>query len=122
MNKFALFCSCTLLTGSVFAADDITFSPNDIQAWPTRSFKGETEYRVVEEEGTPLLQAQARQQASAKYLEREIDLGKRPTCTGAGAFRTFTRALMRNKNPATTTPPGYTWRARRGFCPGRWSR
>lgn len=78
MNKFALFCSCTLLTGSVFAADDITFSPNDIQAWPTRSFDGNTEYRVVEEEGTPLLQAQARQQASAKYLEREIDLGKTP--------------------------------------------
>ncbi len=78
MNKFALFCSCTLLSGSAFAADSLTFSPNDIQSWPTRSFEGETEYRVVEEEGTPLLQARARQQASAKYLEREIDLGKTP--------------------------------------------
>lgn len=78
MNQFAIFCCCTLLTGSAFAADSLTFSPNDIQSWPTRSFEGETEYRVVEEEGTPLLQARARQQASAKYLEREIDLGKTP--------------------------------------------
>ncbi|WP_245550207.1 DUF3047 domain-containing protein [Vreelandella jeotgali] len=66
------------MAGPVFAAEALTFSPQDIQSWPTRSFDGETEYRVVEREDTPLLQASARQQASAKYLEREIDLGKTP--------------------------------------------
>lgn len=68
----------TLATGPVFAADELTFLPDDILDWPTRSFEGETEYRVVEREGTRVLQASARQQASAKYLEREVDLGETP--------------------------------------------
>lgn len=71
-------CLIGLMAGPVFAAEALTFSPQDIQSWDTRSFDGETEYRVVEREGKPLLQASARQQASAKYLEREIDLGKTP--------------------------------------------
>lgn len=69
----------TLVAGPVSAADDLHFSPDDIHSWPTRNFEGETEYRVIEsEEGTRLLQARAQQQASAKYLEREIDLRKTP--------------------------------------------
>ncbi|MDW7747282.1 DUF3047 domain-containing protein [Halomonas sp.] len=68
----------TLAAGPVIAANDLTFSPDDIHSWPTRSFEGETEYRVIERQGTRLLQASARQQASAKYLEREIDLGETP--------------------------------------------
>ncbi|APE30192.1 hypothetical protein BOX17_04035 [Halomonas aestuarii] len=67
-----------LASGPAIAADDLHFSPEDIQAWPTRSFEGETEYRVVEKEGTRALQARARRQASAKYLEREIDLRETP--------------------------------------------
>jgi len=68
----------TLLAGPVIAADDLMFTPNDIHAWPTRSFEGETQYRVIEREGRRLLQASARRQASAKYLEREIDLHETP--------------------------------------------
>lgn len=68
----------TLVAGPVIAADDLTFSPDDIHSWPTRNFEGETEYRVIERQGTRLLQASARQQASAKYLEREIDLHETP--------------------------------------------
>ncbi|PRY72599.1 DUF3047 domain-containing protein [Halomonas ventosae] len=68
----------TLVAGSVIAADDLRFSPDDIHAWQTRNFEGETEYRVIEREGMRLLQASARQQASAKYLEREIDLRETP--------------------------------------------
>ena len=46
--------------------------------WPTRSFAGETEYRVVEKGGTRVLQARSKTQASAKYLEREVDLDRTP--------------------------------------------
>ncbi|MBB3189533.1 DUF3047 domain-containing protein [Halomonas cerina] len=67
-----------LAAGPLIAADALHFSPEDIQAWPTRSFEGETEYRVVTREGSRVLQARARQQASAKYLEREIDLRETP--------------------------------------------
>ncbi|MFG6138223.1 DUF3047 domain-containing protein [Halomonas sp. B23F22_10] len=63
------------LTG---AADDLHFSPKAIHDWPTRAFAGETEYRVVDLAGTRALRARARGQASAKYLEREIDLEATP--------------------------------------------
>ncbi|MCL7940255.1 DUF3047 domain-containing protein [Halomonas sp. ATCH28] len=68
----------TLVAAPAIAEDDLYFSPDAIHAWPTRSFEGETEYRVIEREGARVLQARARQQASAKYLEREIDLSETP--------------------------------------------
>lgn len=77
-SLFGLLTLTTLVAGPVIAAGDLTFSPEDILAWPTRSFEGETEYRVIERDGMRLLQASARQQASAKYLKREIDLRETP--------------------------------------------
>ncbi|SEL03286.1 DUF3047 domain-containing protein [Halomonas daqiaonensis] len=79
----SLFSCClmtlmTLAAGPATAADELHFSPADILSWPTRNFEGETEYRVIERQGSRVLQARARQQASAKYLEREIDLRKTP--------------------------------------------
>ncbi|WP_242520752.1 DUF3047 domain-containing protein [Halomonas litopenaei] len=55
-----------------------SFSPQVLLSWPTRSFEGETAYRVTALEGTQALEARARGQASAKYLEREIDLKETP--------------------------------------------
>ncbi|WFM72127.1 DUF3047 domain-containing protein [Halomonas sp. CKK8] len=77
-SLFGLLTLMTLVAGPVIAADDLTFSPDDIHAWPTRNFEGETQYRVIERDGMRLLQASARQQASAKYLEREVDLRETP--------------------------------------------
>lgn len=71
-------CLMMLMAAPVIAADELNFSPDEINAWPTRSFEGETGYRVIERNGTPLLQASAQQQASAKYLEREINLDETP--------------------------------------------
>lgn len=68
----------TLVAGPVIAADDLHFSPDDIHSWPTRNFEGETEYRVIVRDDTRIFQARARRQASAKYLEREIDLRETP--------------------------------------------
>lgn len=46
--------------------------------WPTRSFSGETYYDIVEKSGQRVLQASAQGQASARYLERDIDLNETP--------------------------------------------
>lgn len=62
----------------VSGSDDLHFSPYHMERWPTRSFEGETEYRVVDKDGQSVLQARANQQASALYLEREIDLTQTP--------------------------------------------
>ncbi|MGB8713423.1 MAG: DUF3047 domain-containing protein [Onishia taeanensis] len=67
----------TVLAGPLMAAET-AFSPSDIQAWSTRTFDGETDYRLVELDGEQVLRAQARGQASAKYLEQEIDLDRTP--------------------------------------------
>ncbi|MDR5897594.1 DUF3047 domain-containing protein [Halomonas vilamensis] len=59
-------------------SDPITFSPLQMERWPTRSFAGETDYRLTEKDGERVLQARANGQASALYLEREIDLAQTP--------------------------------------------
>jgi len=76
----AALCAGPILLGAgpSLAAGDLHFSPSEIRDWPTRVFAGETDYRVVELDGTQALQARARRRASAKYLEREIDLRETP--------------------------------------------
>lgn len=59
-------------------AAQLRFSAEDIAAWPTRSFEGETDYRLVTRDGATVLQASPRGQASARYLERGIDLTATP--------------------------------------------
>ena len=60
------------------SAMDVHFRAEDIAAWPTRSFEGETDYRLVTRDGATVLQARPRGQASARYLERSIDLTATP--------------------------------------------
>jgi hypothetical protein len=55
-----------------------TFSAREMHDWPTRSFADETEYRLVERDGREVLEARSRGKASAKYLEREINLRETP--------------------------------------------
>ena len=66
----------TLSTGA--SAADIAFSARDMAAWETRSFEGQTRYAVVSDNGAEVLEASAQGQASAKYLEREVDLDETP--------------------------------------------
>ncbi|PWW33835.1 hypothetical protein DFO74_12331 [Chromohalobacter israelensis] len=60
------------------SAAEIAFSARDMAAWETRSFEGQTRYAVVSDNGVEVLEANARGQASAKYLEREVDLDETP--------------------------------------------
>ncbi|UYG06932.1 DUF3047 domain-containing protein [Halomonas sp. M4R1S46] len=73
-----LLAGLALGLASISAAAELAFSPRDILGWPSRSFAGHTEYRLVELDGQMVLRARADGQASAKYLERRIDLTATP--------------------------------------------
>ena len=73
----AITCLCVTPL-SAAKADTVHFTPNQIMTWPTRSFSGETHYDIVEKSGQRVLQASAQGQASARYLERDIDLNETP--------------------------------------------
>ncbi|WP_301585690.1 DUF3047 domain-containing protein [Halomonas alkaliantarctica] len=70
-------CSAPLLAGTALG-QEIHFTPNQIMTWATRSFEGDTRYAVVEKSGRRVLEAESQGQASARYLEREIDLTETP--------------------------------------------
>lgn len=79
LNSRRLLTSWFLIAMAPLAmAQSINFTPSQIAAWPTRSFEGETRYSLVTQSGQQVLQAQTAGQASAKYLEREIDLTETP--------------------------------------------
>ena len=67
-----------VIAAPALSADDARFSPFHMENWPTRSFEGETDYRVIEKDGQAVLQARANGQASALYLERDINLTETP--------------------------------------------
>ena len=54
------------------------FSAGDLEGWQLRHFEGETRYRIVEDKGVRVLEAESAAGASSLYLEREIDLAARP--------------------------------------------
>lgn len=70
-------CSTPLLVSTALA-QEMYFTPNQIMTWPTRSFEGETRYAIVEKSARRVLEAESQGQASARYLEREIDLNQTP--------------------------------------------
>ncbi|GHC17971.1 DUF3047 domain-containing protein [Aidingimonas halophila] len=68
-----------LLWSLITQADSIAFTNQAIiDDWSTKSFEGETEYELVEWNGEQVVRARSEQQASAKYLERGIDLEATP--------------------------------------------
>ena len=66
-----------VMPSAALAADNI-FTPAEILAWGEKTFEGQTAYRVVERDGRPALEARARGQASARYLEQDISLEETP--------------------------------------------
>ena len=63
------------------AADKISigdFSSGSLQGWETQSFKGETQYQLVELEGIKVLKADSVASASGLFKKRRIDLAKTP--------------------------------------------
>jgi len=67
-----------IFSSATASAQDISFTPRTMLEWPTKSFSGDTEYRLTQVDGLSILEARANGQASAKYLERDIDLNATP--------------------------------------------
>ena len=80
MLRFALL-AAALLAALPLRAEPLVlgrFSAGDTEGWQLRHFEGETRYRIVEDGGTRVLEAESDGAASSFYLEREIDLAARP--------------------------------------------
>lgn len=54
------------------------FSAGDLSGWETRVFSRATDYRVVEQEGRQVLQADCSNAASAFYRRLQVDLRRTP--------------------------------------------
>lgn len=54
------------------------FSQNSIQGWQEKSFSGDTEYRLVEQDGRRVLRAVSNAAASGYAREIRVDLNKTP--------------------------------------------
>lgn len=73
-----------LVTSSPTAAQEMTdvqvgrFSIGDLQGWDTRSFKGETEYRIVNDGGARVLSARTNGGASGRFRKVKINLTQTP--------------------------------------------
>lgn len=65
-----------LLCASAYA--ELRFTSADLKGWSTRSFAGSTDYEIVMKDGRNALRARARNAASARYREVEIDLAETP--------------------------------------------
>ncbi|MCP9760794.1 DUF3047 domain-containing protein [Aquitalea sp. S1-19] len=69
-----------LSASSIFAAEPLAgaFSQGSLAGWDTKSFKGETRYRLVQDGNTTVLRADADGGASGKFRKMKVDLTKTP--------------------------------------------
>jgi hypothetical protein len=81
---FLLILAMTLFVSVSAGADSISFgsfTKSGLEGWKTRSFKGETDYRIVEDEGQKVLQANSRDSASGLIFETDYDPSQFPVLT-----------------------------------------
>jgi hypothetical protein len=71
-----------LWAGLTLAADsDLAvgrFAAGELQDWQSKSFKGETRYQLVQQDGRRVLRADSRGTASGLYREMTVDLTRTP--------------------------------------------
>lgn len=78
---FLLILAMSLLAPVSAGADNFSFgsfAKSGLEGWTTRSFKGKTDYRIVEDEGQKVLQAISRDSASGLIFETDYDPGQFP--------------------------------------------
>lgn len=54
------------------------FSDSTLEGWKEKSFKGNTEYKFIQDHGKTILHAESKASASGLFYEKEIDLLKTP--------------------------------------------
>jgi len=73
---------CAMLALAGTARADVLmvgrFSAGDLSGWETKSFKGETQYRLVEADGQRVLRAESRGTASGRFKRLHVDLARTP--------------------------------------------
>jgi hypothetical protein len=80
-QSFALFILSLTAFDIAQGADSIRigdFSSGSLQGWRTQAFKGETQYRLVEQDGVTVLRANSSAAASGLFRKQRIDLTKTP--------------------------------------------
>lgn len=55
-----------------------SFASNTLEGWSERSFSGETDYQLVEDNGLSVLKGHTQGKASILYREQKVDLIKNP--------------------------------------------
>ena len=77
MRTFLLIIAALSLSALVSAdADRISFgsfAKSGLEGWETKTFKGETDYRIVEDDGQKVLQAKSQAAASGLVFETEYE-------------------------------------------------
>ena len=73
-----LLLAAPLAIGGAARIDIGRFSAGDLSGWERKSFRGETEYTLREEDGVRALCARSRDTGSGLFREREVDLGATP--------------------------------------------
>ena len=73
-----LLLAAPLAIGGAARIDIGRFSAGDLSGWERKSFRGETEYTLREEDGVRALCARSRDTGSGLFRQREVDLGATP--------------------------------------------
>ena len=80
MRPSALLILC-LFNQNIAAAEHIMlgeFSKVRLDSWESKAFKDQTDYQIVSDAGTKVLQAVSKASASGLYKKQQIDLSKTP--------------------------------------------
>jgi hypothetical protein len=78
VRKAPLWTVVLLLSMAVMANTDVTLNTGDLEAWQEKTFRGRTQYQVVQMEQRPALRSRSKGSASALYMKRRIDLAHTP--------------------------------------------
>ncbi|MEC4747217.1 DUF3047 domain-containing protein [Methylomicrobium sp. Wu6] len=80
-ESIALLLFLTMTSNIAQGADKVgigDFSSGSLRDWETQSFKGQTQYRLVEQNGMKVLKADSIASASGLFRKQRIDLTKTP--------------------------------------------
>jgi hypothetical protein len=98
---FVLLCLGVALAAS--RIDVGRFSQGELDGWNERSFQGHTDYRLVEKDGTTVLQARSEASASGLYREIRVDLAQTPVLNWSWR----TDALLRDNDERSRAGDDY---------------
>ena len=81
MKLLSILCLALFITKSPMAETRLPigeFSQNRLDGWESKSFKGETDYRLLNLKGITVLRADSHNAASGLFKEQRIDLDQTP--------------------------------------------